>query len=92
MIESEELAKLFHDIYETLAPQYGYETRKETRVKFDELPENNKKLMIAVCSRVAAVITAEYASYTNVERHLLNDMFKRLSEIERNDKNARNRR
>lgn len=39
-------AKQFHDTYERLAPQFGYETRLDTR-QFD--PESpNGKLMIAV--------------------------------------------
>jgi hypothetical protein len=40
------LAKLFHHHYERLAPLYSYDTRDETRVDWDFLPENNKKLMI----------------------------------------------
>lgn len=44
------LAKLFHDTYERLAPEFGYETRPDTK-EFD--PESkNGKLMIAVCSEV----------------------------------------
>lgn len=43
----QKLAIIFHDIYETLAPSYRYETRKDTR-DFD--PEStNGKLMIACC-------------------------------------------
>jgi len=42
-----ELAKLFHDTYEELAPSFGYETRTETR-QFNETTPNGK-LMIAVC-------------------------------------------
>lgn len=30
-----ELARLFHDTYEKLAPSFGYETREETKI-FDE--------------------------------------------------------
>jgi len=49
---SEELARLFHDTYERLAPEYGYNTREDTK-QFD--PESaNGKLMIAVCSEVMA--------------------------------------
>ena len=41
------MAQFFHEAYERLAPQFGYETRAETRV-FD--PESaNGRLMIAVC-------------------------------------------
>ena len=41
------LAIVFHEIYERLAPKYGYETRKETRVFNASSP--NGKLMIEVC-------------------------------------------
>lgn len=44
------LALLFHETYETLAPSFGYETRKETRAFDAESP--NGKLMIAVCERL----------------------------------------
>jgi len=48
---AEVLAREFHALYEELAPEYGYETRLETR-EFD--PESpNGKLMIAVCSRLS---------------------------------------
>lgn len=42
-----ELAKLFHDTYERLSPDYGYETREYTK-EFD-VDSPNGKLMIAVC-------------------------------------------
>ena len=46
------LAVMFHEIYERLAPNFGYETRLETRV-FD--PEtSNGRLMIAVCTEILA--------------------------------------
>ena len=43
----EALAVLFHETYERLAPQFGYETRTETR-QFDPTSQNGR-LMIAVC-------------------------------------------
>ena len=46
-ITPQKLASLFHDTYETLAPSFGYETRKETR-EFNP-KSTNGKLMIAVC-------------------------------------------
>jgi len=49
-----ELAIRFHDTYERMAPQFGYETREETR-KFN--PEsNNGQLMIAVCQEILQTI------------------------------------
>ena len=49
-----ELAVMFHDTYERLAPDYGYETRPETRL-FD--PEtSNGRLMVAVCGEIIAIL------------------------------------
>ncbi len=45
-----ELATLFHEIYERRAPEFGYETRKETRA-FDPSTANGR-LMVAVCGDV----------------------------------------
>jgi hypothetical protein len=47
MTKYEVIAKAFHDAYETLAPQYGYETRRESAVPWDDLPENHRALMAA---------------------------------------------
>lgn len=47
-----ELARFFHETYEELAPSYGYETRKESAVSWENVPEKNKKLMTAVCRLV----------------------------------------
>ena len=45
-----ELAILFHETYERLAPSFGYETRDDTK-KFDPRTKNGK-LMIAVCQEI----------------------------------------
>jgi hypothetical protein len=52
MFTGEELAQLFHEKYEKLAPQYGYETRKDSAVPWESVPEPNRSLMIAVASAV----------------------------------------
>lgn len=44
------LAIRFHDLYERLAPTFGYETRKGTR-QFDPASQNGR-LMVAVCGEV----------------------------------------
>jgi hypothetical protein len=49
---AEELARFFHETYERLAPQYQYETREESAVPWDEVPEDNKALMIAPAAEV----------------------------------------
>lgn len=53
--DAEQLAKEFHETYERLAPQYGYETREETRA-FDASSPNGQ-LMIAVCREIKARAT-----------------------------------
>lgn len=50
MINALELAKQFHQVYERLAPSFGYETRTETRTFNPDSP--NGKLMMAVCQEV----------------------------------------
>lgn len=50
MVNGLELAKKFHEVYERLAPSFGYETRTQTR-QFDPQSPNGK-LMIAVCQEV----------------------------------------
>jgi len=44
------LARVFHEAYERRAPQFGYETRQETKVFDEDSP--NGQLMIAVCEEV----------------------------------------
>ena len=58
---SEELAKAFHDVYERLAPEHNYETRKASAKPWNEVPENNRKLMVAVVSELldqGAIVSA----------------------------------
>jgi hypothetical protein len=63
---SEELARKFHDIYERLAPDFGYETRSDTR-EFD--PESpNGGLMIAVCSEIPVILQERNAEPPELER------------------------
>jgi hypothetical protein len=48
--EATELALLFHNTYEKLAPSFGYETRADT--KSFETTTPNGMLMIAVCKEI----------------------------------------
>ena len=50
----DELAEKFHECYERLAPQFNYETTQASRTDWANVPENNKKLMRAVCKEVVA--------------------------------------
>ena len=49
-MNAKELAKKFHDIYEELAPEFGYKTRKDTK-EFSEHTSNGQ-LMIATCKKL----------------------------------------
>lgn len=51
-MDAEQIARLFHETYEELAPQFGYETREASRKPWKDVPEKNKKLMIAVAEKV----------------------------------------
>lgn len=42
------IAKEFHESYERLAPAHGYETRKASAVPWEDVPPNNKALMVSV--------------------------------------------
>lgn len=44
---AESIAQEFHEAYERLAPEFSYKTREASAVPWDEVPEDNKKLMIA---------------------------------------------
>jgi hypothetical protein len=49
------LAVFLHETYERLAPEYGYETRPETRIFQGHTP--NGRLMIAVCRELRDYLT-----------------------------------
>jgi hypothetical protein len=44
---AEQIAAAFHEAYERLAPSHGYETREASAKPWDEVPENNRRLMSA---------------------------------------------
>lgn len=45
---AEAIAQRFHEAYEELAPDHGYETREASRKPWEDVPEQNRGLMIAV--------------------------------------------
>lgn len=49
------LAILFHELYEKHAPEYGYETKPETKTFRADTP--NGKLMIRVCREIQKKVT-----------------------------------
>jgi hypothetical protein len=52
----EQLAQLFHETYERLAPSHGYETREASAKPWADVPESNKALMIATCREVLTAL------------------------------------
>jgi hypothetical protein len=61
MMTAEQLAQFFHESYERLAPQFGYKTRKESAKPWADVPEQNRKLMTAVCAEVLTQAAAQLA-------------------------------
>jgi hypothetical protein len=49
---AEKLARRFHETYERLAPDYGYKTREASAVPWEDVPFQNKRLMIAVAQEL----------------------------------------
>jgi hypothetical protein len=48
--DAERVARVFHEVYEHLAPTYGYETRKASARPWHEVPADNRELMIATAA------------------------------------------
>lgn len=55
---TEEVAEMIHTSYEELAPQFGYRTR---HLAWVDVPEDNKRLMIATAGRVLEAMAARPA-------------------------------
>lgn len=53
-ISAETVAEWFHEAYERLAPEFGYKTRDASAVPWSDVPEANKRLMIATVADVLA--------------------------------------
>ncbi len=52
--DAEHLARSFHGVYEVTAPKYGYKTRKESAVRWNDVPEQNKRVMIETAAIIGA--------------------------------------
>jgi hypothetical protein len=48
MARVETIAREFHATYEAKAPEFGYSTRRESAVEWDNVPQANRQLMVAV--------------------------------------------
>jgi len=49
---AEEIARKFHEVYEKIAPDFGYKTRTESAVPWEEVPMPNRDLMIATVNEL----------------------------------------
>lgn len=67
VVSSEQLAQKFHETYERLAPAFSYTTRIESAKPWDNVPENNKKLMIAVCAEILQSVQLSAPEVVTVE-------------------------
>lgn len=54
--DAETLARTFHEAYERMAPRFGYTTREESAVAWDEVPVRNRDLMRATSSSVLSYL------------------------------------
>lgn len=63
--DPEALARQFHNTYERLAPLFGYETRQESAVPWDQVPEPNRLLMIEVARHVARAALGDQEAPTD---------------------------
>lgn len=57
--ETERVARRFHDIYEQLAPSFGWKTQEQSAVAWSELPDENRKLMIATVGVIMQELSQE---------------------------------
>lgn len=46
-----QMAIWFHNNYEAIAKEVGWQTQDKCKVEFKDLPEQNKQVMIKVCER-----------------------------------------
>lgn len=72
-ITAPELAKLFHETYEQLAPEHGYETRKASAVPWEDVPHQDKSLMIHVAAVVLSTVQLDDVMPELSERGLVVD-------------------
>lgn len=62
------LASIFHAKYEEFAPKFGYSTRKQTAVPWEDVPPNNKALMTEVCQHIIDLFKAEDLAVPEISR------------------------
>jgi hypothetical protein len=56
---AEALARRFHEAYERLAPSFSYSPREETSVPWEQVPDNNRLLMIATAHEIRRTVVPD---------------------------------
>ena len=81
--EIKEYTLKFHKYYERLAPNYGYETRKDTK-EFD-FNSNNGKLMYATVSEIISPLLQKVEQLENIRKeaieYIKEDMYGEPNEL-----------
>lgn len=52
LTDTELIAKKFHEVYEELAPTMGWETQERSRKAWDDVPIENRWLMVKVVDKL----------------------------------------
>jgi hypothetical protein len=52
--DDERIARAFHEAYERLAPEFSYRTREASAVPWEDVPQQNRDLMIATVGDLLA--------------------------------------
>lgn len=66
-LDPETLARQFHEAYERLAPEFGYRTREASAKPWIEVPEDNRRLMIATCAVILGELVSTYETQEGTE-------------------------
>ena len=51
-VDVERIAEAFHEAYEEVAPEFAYVTRTESAVPWDQVPEANRRTMLATVHKL----------------------------------------
>ena len=64
--DGEAIARRFHELYEELAPLYGWETQPKSRVEWADLPSEQRGLMLETVRRVMKEFALSAATRTEI--------------------------
>ena len=61
-----ELAEWLHNTYERIAKQVGWKTQEGTSVKFNDLPEKNKSVMLRLAQAIQLDLAGSMTGYRRI--------------------------